>query len=71
MKTSLSEDAEPAIFNTTHYFSTTVDASFFGLGAILFQSSTDNKMQVLSVVTRVENSLVKLSTKVNKFLISI
>ena len=47
IKTSLSKDAELAILNTTHPFYVTVEASLIGLGAILFQSNTDNKMQVL------------------------
>ena len=49
---SLSEDAELAIPNTTHPFYNTVDVFFIGLGAILFQPNTDNKMQVLSYNSR-------------------
>ena len=45
---SLSKNAELAIPNTTHPFYITVDASLIGLGAILFQPNTENKLQVIS-----------------------
>ena len=53
IKASLSKDAELVISNTTHLFHITVDASLTGLGAILFQPSTDNKMQVISFNSRI------------------
>ena len=53
MKTSLSKNAELAISNTTHPFYITVDASLIGLGAILFETNTENKMQVISYNSRI------------------
>ena len=38
--------------NTTHPFNITVDASLIGLGAILFQHNQDNRMQILSYISR-------------------
>ena len=43
-----SRNAELAIANTSHLFYITDDASFVGRSAILFQSNTNNKMQVVS-----------------------
>ena len=47
IKLSLSKDAELAIPNTTHLFYITVDASLVGLGAVLFQPNSKNKMHFL------------------------
>ena len=44
IKTSLAEDAELAIPNTTHTFYITVDVSLIGLGAIIIQPNTNTKM---------------------------
>ena len=52
-KLSLSKDAELAIPNTTHPFFITVDASLIGLGAVLFQPNSNNKMQVISYNSRI------------------
>ena len=48
IKFFLSEDAELAIPNTTQPFYKTVDASLFGLGAVLFQlnSNANNLLQL-------------------------
>ena len=48
-----SKDAELAIPNTTHPFYITVDASLIGLGAVLFQPNSNNKMQVISYNSRI------------------
>ena len=48
IKLSLSKDAELAIPNTTHPFYISVDAFLIGLGAVLFQPNSKNKMQTIS-----------------------
>ena len=53
IKLSLSKDAELAIPNTTHPFYITVDASLIGLGAVLFQPNSKNKMQIISYNSRI------------------
>ena len=53
IKLSLSKEAELAIRNTTHVLCITVDASIFGLGAVLFQPNSNNKMQVISYNSRI------------------
>ena len=53
IKLSLSKNAELAIPNTNHPFYITVDASLIGLGAVLFQPNTHNKMQRISYNSRV------------------
>ena len=53
IKLSLSKDAELAIPNTTHPFYITVDAYLVGLGAVLFQRNSNNKMQVISYNSRI------------------
>ena len=50
---SLSKDAELAILNTTHPFYIIVDASLIGLGAVLFQPNSNNKLQVISYNSRI------------------
>ena len=52
-KHSLTKDAELAIPNTTHPFYITVDASLIGLGAVLFQPNSQNKMQIISYNSRI------------------
>ena len=52
IKLSVSKDAELAIPNT-HPFYITVDASLIGLGAVLFQSNSNNKMQVIPYNSRI------------------
>ena len=42
-----------AIPNTTHPFYITVDASLIGLGAVLFQPNSKNKMQIISYNSRI------------------
>ena len=44
IKISLSKDAELAIPNTTDPFYIIVDASLIGLGAVLFQPNSNDKM---------------------------
>ena len=46
IKNSLTKDAELVIPNTTHPLYFTVDDSLIGLGEIIFQPNTENKMQV-------------------------
>ena len=53
IKLSLSKEAELAIPNTTHPFYITVDASLIGLGAVLFQPNSKNKMQIISYNSRI------------------
>ena len=53
IKLSLSKDAELAIPNTTHPFYITVDASLIGLGEVLFQPNSNNKMHVISYNSRI------------------
>ena len=53
IKFSPSKDAELAVPITTHPFYITVDASLIGLGAVLFQPNSNNKMQVISYNSRI------------------
>ena len=46
LKMSLTSDTELTIPNTKHPFFITVDASFIGLGAVLFQLNKENKMKL-------------------------
>ena len=63
IKFSLKKDAELAIPNTSKPFYITVDASLVGAGAVLFQPSSNNKMQVLSYSSRIfDTQEQKLST---------
>ena len=63
IKLSLSKEAELAIPNTTHPFYITVDASSIGLGAVLFQPNSNNKMQIISYNSRISTTQEqKLST---------
>ena len=60
LKTSLTELTIP---NTKHSFLITVDASFIGLGAVLFQLNDRNQMKVISYNSRILNPQEqKLST---------
>ena len=60
---SLTSETELTILNTKHPFSTTVDASLIGLGAVLFQLNEQNKMKVISYNSRILNPQEqKLST---------
>ena len=59
----MTADTELTIPNTTHPFCLTVDASLFGLGAVLFQMNEENKMKVFSYNFRILNTQEqKLST---------
>ena len=53
IKLSLFKDTELAIPNTTHPFYITVDASLIGLGAVLIQPNSNNKMEVISYNSRI------------------
>ena len=60
---SLTSETELTIPNTKHPFFITVDASLFGLGAVLFQLNEQNKLKVISYNSRVLNpEEQKLST---------
>ena len=60
---SLTSETELTIPNTKHPFCITVDASLIGLGAVLFQLNEENKMKVLSYISRLPNPREqKLST---------
>ena len=60
---SLTSETELTIPNTKHPFFITVDASLFGLGAVLFQLNEQNKMKVISYNSRILNPQEqKLST---------
>ena len=62
-KMSLTSETEFTIPNTKHPFFITVDASFIGLGAVLFQLNEQNKMKVMSYNSRILNPQEqKLST---------
>ena len=62
-KNSLTSDTELTIPNTKHPFFITVDASFIGLGAVLFQLNEHNQMRVISYNSRILNPQEqKLST---------
>ena len=45
---SLTSGTELTIPNTKHPFFITVDASFIGLGAVIFQLNEENKMKGIS-----------------------
>ena len=63
LKMSLTSETELIIPNTKHPFFITVDASFIGLGAVLFQLNEQNKMKVISFNSRILNPQEqKLST---------
>ena len=63
LKMSLTSETELTIPNTKHPFFITVDASFIGLGAVLFQLNEQNKMKVISYKSRILNPQEqKLST---------
>ena len=55
LKMSLTSETELTIPNTKHSFFITVDASLFGLGAVLFQLKDQNKMEVISYNSRLLN----------------
>ena len=60
---SLTSETELTILNTKHPFFITVDASLIGLGAVLFQLNEQNKMKVISYISRILNpQKQKLST---------
>ena len=50
---SLTSETELTIPNTKHPFFITVDASFIGLGAVLFQINEQKKMKVISYNSRI------------------
>ena len=63
LKFSLTSDTELTILNTKHPFFITVDASLIGLGSVLLQLNEENKMKVISYISRIPNSQEqKLST---------
>ena len=69
LKMSLTSETELTIPNTKHPFFITVDASLFGLGAVLFQLNEQNKMKVISYNSRIFNPQEqKLSTLDRDFL---
>ena len=53
LKFSLTFDTELTIENTKRPFFITVDASLIGLGSILFQLIEDNKLKVISYISRI------------------
>ena len=55
MKSFLTSDTELTIPDTKHPLFLTVNASLFGLGAVLFQPNEDNKMKVISYNSRILN----------------
>ena len=63
LKLSLTSETELTKPNTKHPFFITVDASFIGLGAVLFQLNEQNKMKVMSYNSHILNPQEqKLST---------
>ena len=63
LKKSLTSDTELTIPNKKHPFFITVDASFIGLGAVLFQLNEQNQMKVISYNSHILNpQKQKLST---------
>ena len=63
LKMSLTSETEITIPNTKYPFFITVDASYIGLGAVLFQLNEQNKMKVISYNSRILNPQEqKLST---------
>ena len=56
LKRSLTSERELTLPKTKHPFFITVDASLFGLGAVLFQLNEQNKMKVISYNSRILNS---------------
>ena len=63
LKMSLTSETELTIPNTKHTFFITVDASFIGFGAVLFQLNEQNKLKVISYNSRILNPQEqKLST---------
>ena len=59
----MTAETELTIPNTKHPFFKTVDASLVGLGAVLFQMNEENKMRVISYISRILNTQEqKLST---------
>ena len=56
IKLSLKKDAELAIPNTSKPFNITVDASLIGLGVVLLQPNSNNKMQITSHNSRILNT---------------
>ena len=69
LKTSLTSETELTIPNTKHPFFITVDAPLIGLGAVLYQLNEQNKMKVISYISRILNPQEqKLSTLDRKLL---
>ena len=63
LKNALTSDTELTIPNAKQPFFITVDASLTGLGAVLFQLNENNKMKVISYISRILNPQEhKLST---------
>ena len=63
VKNAITADTELTIPDTKHPFFITVDASLFGLRAVLFQMNETNKMKVISYNSRILNTQEqKLST---------
>ena len=63
VKIKMTAETELTIPNTKHLFFITVDASLVGLGAVLFQMNEENKMRVISYISRILNTQEqKLST---------
>ena len=55
LKNALTSDTELTIPNTKPPFFITVDASIIGLGALLFQLNENNKMKLVSYISRILN----------------
>ena len=65
----MTAETELTIPNTKHQFFIPVDASLVGLGAVIFQMNEDNKIRVISLISRKLNTQEqKLSTLVRKLL---
>ena len=63
VKNTMKAETELTITNTNHPFFITVDASLVGLGAVLFQMNEENKVRVISYISRILNTREqKLST---------
>ena len=56
VKNSMTADTNLIIPNTKHSFFIPVDASLVGLGAVLFQMNEENKMKVISYISRILNT---------------
>ena len=67
----MTADTELTIPNTKHPFFITVDASLFGLGAVLFQMNETNKMKVISYNSRILNTQEQKLSALDRELLAI